>query len=441
MLLSYLLLIIGVGGALVSVYKMLPAPTRRQSATYHLFFLPFVFFIGAVLLPLEVYWEFDSRTADQAPVGDLAFYFQYYPHVTLYPALFGWIGLLGVSTASRIAWSHHNLRLPLIIGFVVVVSISTTFALVYELRGDSMMLFEFSPKQQSRGALEYMPDRKLDQRQHWASLLGWNEEGQTKQEAEWLRLKEEAKNFLGERSIYEVVRATLADEDLSRLKTPTDEQKILRMLFSFPNWDTRGDVFSISRGMYTINYIYVLGLMLMTLFLTALLPLQRDFMKHSQYVYGVIASCVATCLWIPFRLYYNLRTKDYLFCLEAYPDNYWSGAIKFHLWGFTPTEIFIPFLLGIFSLILAAKYARLTRSTMLLIFQVCVLSLLLILMVFASVRPGQFATVFGLKEQRWELWILWIMISVILYTVGYFLWYSADARPKVERKRLSTWIE
>ena len=157
-------------------------------------------------------------------------------------------------------------------------------------------------------------------------------------------------------------------------------------------------------------------------------------MQRARYVYGLIASCAAICFWIPFRIYYNLRTKDYLFCLEGFPENYWSGAVRFHLWGFTPTEIFIPLLLGIFSLILASKYARLTRSALLLIMQSGVVSLLLVLLVVASVWPNQFAAMFGLRHQMWELWILWISIAVILYSVGYFLCYSADAAPRLEER-------
>lgn len=253
--------------------------------------------IGVFGLPLSILYEFGW---DQA-----IFYAKLYPHIILYPLFMFWaaLWLIYKSFTQIINRTDRGLRL----GLLAMLAISVVI-LGIEMSGSNMFLLELNNTAQAAQA-------RID-----LSTLNKNTIAD---------IQTIPKDILDTRKIFQkdhlVISKAILEESLSNyiaLKNDnqiTEEQakgfhKLMEIGLDYPaTWKGQKNWISLSRWFYVYTFwaITFTGLSFFVLWVQNQDP--RKFYNQSRYFEYLVVAQVMVVFWIPFRLYYVVKTKNILF--------------------------------------------------------------------------------------------------------------------------------
>lgn len=326
--------------------------------------------LGAVIAVLIIHLcfsysfvqELDNlSTHDGGAKLGFANYMAIYPHIVFYPLFLGYFLFLSLWMASEVVWRKSKI---LVINSAVLAVVIGLVATYLEGRGNYMMFFEFRQDHAFRSELS------AENREVFSSVQKFLENHGT------------APKFDGEM------------------------QKKADVLFSFDQtWGNEKDWASPAKKSYIVIYFYIVA-MLIYFVLLAMAALRLSWDEKMQkdkktYHFFMVVTYGLFLLWIPFRIYYNLRTKGPLFGDDTI-DSIWGVKTPSFLWGITSSE-FIPILLAFLYLLVCwiqgiskrgASTIERVRTLLsvvgVLFFTCCVLAL---------VFPTLFSTTFGIHSQ------------------------------------------
>ncbi|WP_049898406.1 CHAT domain-containing protein [Microcystis aeruginosa] len=274
--------------------------------------------IGVLGLPLSILYEFGWDKA--------IFYAKLYPHIILYPPFMFWAALWLVykGFTQIINRADRGLRLSLF----VVLAISIV-PLMIEMSGSNMLLLELNKTAQASIDLSTLNKNMIAD------------------------IQKIPKDILDTQNIFQkdhlVISKAVLEKSLSNyIALKKDDQipeerakgfhKLMEIGLDYPaTWKGQKNWVSLSRWFYAYTFLAIIFTVLIFFVLWVQNKDPRKFYNQIRYFEYLVFAQIMVVFWIPFRLYYIIKTKNILF---GYTNLQWVKTLDPFLYLVIPILFF-----------------------------------------------------------------------------------------------------